>query len=189
MSSIVLSSDWMNEPWGDWAEEHYTTLPTVVEETVDEQGWEVVNNSSKPEVKPELKPWCTYGNACAYKNCKNRHETCEHHAKWLANGKTGHSCRSLREDPFSCKSPMYGGCKYDHRDHSKLQTWVDNLPCSSETEIWESFGKFRLEASSSYLFDTSEMERRHKGLLFASLIHDGVEYEYNKPILYINFTN
>jgi len=184
MSSVVLlSQSYDDRPWGDiWVEENYTdSLSTIAEEAVsDDEGWSVVNSSNKSEVKPVVKPWCTYGNACSYTNCRGRHEVCEHHAKWLANGKTGYSCRSLRDDPLSCKSPMHGGCKYDHRDHSKLQNWVEHLPCSTEVELWESFGKFGLEATSSLVFDTSEMKRCHKGLLFASLKHYNIDFYYDE---------
>ena len=124
--------------------------------------------------------WCKHGNACLWQNCPFRHERCVHHDNWISRGKRGYSCRALTYDRDSCKSPEEGGCKYDHRDLSKLDVYVHSLPCLTEKELMESFYDLGLSFTGlGDIYDISKMSKINKGLLIRSIRIANLEYEYD----------
>lgn len=173
--------------WGDYFACEFTSTSSAsstdaAEEVVSDSEWEMVGKKKVrfEEPLPTTRPakWCKHGNACVWKNCPFRHEVCGHHAKWLANGKSGKGCRCLETDPESNKSPENGGCKYDHRDISKLRVYSKTLPVSDEGKLWDAFYPLGLEPGIGHIYDTSKMAKFDKALLIRSLESDnGVEFE------------
>lgn len=164
--------------WGDYFYEEFKQTSSVsVIAAADESDWETVGAK---KISPSRMPkWCKHGNACIWRNCPFRHERCEHHDKWIASGKKTRGCRCLVTDPNSCKSPEDGGCKYDHRDVSKLQMFYKDLPVSTEAQLWEAFYQRGLEACSPNIYDTQKMLRFDRSLLIRSLDAAQVSYEDN----------
>lgn len=105
------------------------------------------------------KIWCRYGNACVWKNCRFRHEPCAH----FAAGR----CRTIAEDPDSCKSTFEGGCKYDHRNPSNLREYVDHVEIKSEEDMLEKFPDLIVIGGNQY--DACAMDRFQRHLLIRSL--------------------
>ena len=112
------------------------------------------------------KIWCRYGNACVWRNCPFRHETCSHF-------KTGR-CRAVKTDPESNKPVSEGGCQYDHRDVSKLRDYVSHVEIRSEEDMLDKFPDL-IELPGS-MFDASKMDRFDRHLLVRSLRKANVEY-------------
>lgn len=148
---------------------------TVPEENVDD-GWEVVG-TKKVTFAPIQPKWCKHGNACVWRNCPYRHERCAHHDKWIASGKKTRPCRHLETDPESCKNVEDGGCKYDHRDVTKLRTYYKSVPAESEKDIWEAFYARGLEACLPNIYETKNMDKFDRHLLIDSLVNAKVWFE------------
>lgn len=175
--------------WGDYfyetdSDSSSQTLEYTAPES-DGEEWETVGrpkltrcNAIVEEYKPPPK-WCRNGNACEWKNCKFRHERCSHYDNWVKRGKRGHNCRCHETDPESKKTPEEGGCKYDHRDPAKLKMFIETVPCSNESELWENFYPRGLEACFADVVDVSGMSRMDVSLLVRSLNAAGVKYEDN----------
>jgi hypothetical protein len=168
--------------WGDC---FYEESISIIEETASvtsvatSGGWEEVGKIAPKVEQAYARPpkWCKHGNACLWQNCPFRHERCAIYDKWIANNKRGYSCRCMAADPESCKSPEEGGCKYDHRDPSKLETYYKTLPCKTEAEMWDSFCDRGLESCYADTVDTSKMSRTNKSLLIRSLTAENIEYD------------
>jgi len=167
--------------WGDYFYETDSDSGRTLQYTAaesDDDEWETVG---QPKVKvEEFKPppkWCRNGNACEWKNCKFRHERCSHYDNWVKRGKKGHNCRCHATDPESTKRPDEGGCMYDHRDPRKLKMFIETLPCSNESEIWENFMQRGLEGCFADVYDVSGMSRLDRALLVRSLTAAGVKFE------------
>lgn len=171
--------------WGDYFYDSVRTLEYTAAESEDE--WEVVG---KPKIVIEevvkQPKWCRNGNACEWKNCKFRHERCSHYDNWVRRGKKGHNCRCHQTDPESKKRHEDGGCMYDHRDLSKLKVFIETLPCSTETELWDNFYERGLEAHSADIYDISTMSNLDKALLIRSLSAAKVEFEDCGKRMFIN---
>jgi len=170
--------------WGD----EMTETDTL---SVSSGEWETVGASTlsaNVSVAPRevQRKWCSHGNACVWRNCPFRHERCTHYDNWVARGKRGYACKSNQADPTSCKSPEEGGCKYDHRDTAKLQTYYDSLPCETEDELWKSFEARGLVSYVADAYGVDKMSRVDKSLLIRSLRSYGVEYEDNETWIKIN---
>lgn len=167
--------------WGDYFYETESDSGQTLEYNAPEsdgEEWETVGQPKVKEEEHKAPPkWCRDGNACQWKNCKFRHERCSHYDKWLARGKKGHNCRCHATDPQSNKRPDEGGCMYDHRDLSKLKMFVETVPCSNESEIWENFIQRGLEGHCADIYDVSAMARLDRALLVRSLTAANVKFE------------
>lgn len=148
-----------------------------------EDDWIVVG-AKKVEEKPN---WCRYGNACVWRNCQNLHERCQFHDRWLASGKKTRPCRSLETDPTSRRCPEDGGCKYDHRDISKLRVYVDTLPVSTEQELMDSFFPRGMDMRAPGVFDKSRMHVFDRAILYRSLTNAGLKFEKLEDSICISF--
>ena len=167
--------------WGDY---FYDMFEESEISSISEEGeWETVEVSTQPIVRAPR--WCRNGNACQWANCKFRHEVCEHHQKWVVSKGRTRGCRCLQTDPHSCKSPEEGGCKYDHRDHSKLEMFVETVELKTESDLWEKFAD--MEARRDGVFDVSQMSGHDVRLLIRSLEKAGIEFEDNQEWFDIKF--
>jgi len=115
-------------------------------------------------------PRCRRGNACPWNNCKFRHEACTHF-------KMGRRCRALEADPESNKCPDDGGCRYDHRDPTKLREFVYSMDVETHDELMDKFGPLGLHYVGSEYYDTDEMDRNDRDMLIRSL-REGDENEW-----------
>jgi len=170
--------------WGDYflGEENISIIQNVEDDAVSvstsDEWQEVTKIAPKVEQAYAHPPkWCKHGNACLWKNCTFRHERCTIYDKWIANRKRGYSCRCMTTDPDSCKSPEQGGCKYDHRDPSKLETYYTAIACNTEVELWDSFYERGLDYHAANCFDVSKMSRTNRSLLIRSLEAAKISYE------------
>jgi hypothetical protein len=165
--------------WADYFYDSNTVYVQTPEETTSESEgeWETVGRPKFVEEHTAPVKWCRDGNACQWKNCKFRHERCSHYDNWVKRGRKGHNCRCHETDPESNKSPENGGCKYDHRDLSKLKVFIESVPCSNESELWENFFMRNIEPVACYLFDISKMSKNDKGILFRSLNAAKISYD------------
>lgn len=162
--------------WADFFEDTETVVSSAPETVVaDEEGWEEVAPKKETFVRPPK--WCKHGNACLWRNCPFRHERCEHHDRWVASGKKTRGCRCLVTDPDSKKSPEEGGCKYDHRDLTKLRTYHKSVPASNEAQIWDSFYELGLEAVMPTIYDTTGMDKFNRMLLIRSLEASEIQFD------------
>lgn len=165
--------------WGDsleydhWVMEVASTIPLseVVVSSDSEGEWETVGakSVSTAEHHTHAPKWCRNGNACQWKNCKFRHERCEHHDRWVASRGKTRGCRCLTSDPDSCLSPEDGGCKYDHRDISSLEMYVEKVKIVSEDELLTIFMPKGMDCRASDFYDITQMSKNDKGLLLRSL--------------------
>jgi hypothetical protein len=175
--------------WGDFFSEDssISTIEKCDDTLSTTSDWEIVGVTIPKVVPATARPpkWCKHGNACVWSNCPFRHERCTIYDNWIARRKTGYSCRCLKTDPDSTKSPEDGGCKYDHRDLSKLQVFYKTLPASTSEEIWESFSTRSLEEYAADAYDVSKMTRMDKSLLLRSLQAADVEFEDNESWIMI----
>lgn len=165
--------------WGDYFCEFESSSrqPQVQIEPAVGDDWEVVGKTNVVEEWKAPAKWCRDGNACQWKNCKFRHERCSHFDAWLQRGKKGHNCRCHASDPHACKSPEQGGCKYDHRDVSKLKMFIELVPCATESQLWDSFVTRGLEYHAADGYDVSGMTRLDRALLVRSLTNEKVKFE------------
>ena len=179
-----MALDTITENWADCLDENEENEMDAA------AGWEVVGLKKKEEAAPVIRAprWCRDGNACPWANCSYRHEECTHHTQWLARDQRGYSCRSMRADPHSCKSPEEGGCQYDHREKKHLRIRVDVLPVKTESELWDSFFERGLEPANGSSFDVSGMTGESIRLLIKSLDAAKIQYEDNGKSFLINFT-
>jgi hypothetical protein len=168
-----------------WSEYFYESDSDSVH-TEDEGCWTVVGEKPKP-VQEVKQKWCRDGNACQWSNCKFRHERCSHYDNWIRRGKKGHSCRSITSDPASNKRPDEGGCMYDHRDPKTLKMFVETVPCSSESELWDHFMCKGLEPYLGDAFEYKNMTRLDRALLIRSLKAAGVEFDDTENYIMICF--
>lgn len=169
-----------NVCWGDYEMDCMSSITMVSKKSVSTDGgdWVVVGTAPKAEEVNTRQPkWCVHGNACIWKNCPFRHERCGHYDSWLARNKKGHNCRCITTDPQSCKSPEQGGCKYDHRDVSKLQTYYKYLPVETEEDLYENFYSRGLEGVSGDVYEISNMKKTDRALLIRSLREYDIEFE------------
>jgi hypothetical protein len=149
---------------------------TIVAEESDGESWEEVG-AKKVETFVRAPKWCKHGNACMWRNCPFRHERCEHHDRYIASGKKTRGCRCLATDPDSKKSPMDGGCMYDHRDLKKLRMYHKSVPAANEAQIWDSFYELGLEAVMPTIYETTGMDRVNRSLLVRSLDAAGIQFD------------
>lgn len=170
--------------WGDYFYETSSRRQTQEHYASDSESgeWETVGQTKVVEEYKAPARWCRNGNACEWKNCKFRHERCTHYDNWVKRGKRGHNCRCAD----SMKRPEDGGCKYDHRDVSKLKMFVETLPCSNELEMWDNFMPLGLEAHYPEVVDIRGMKKMDISLLIRSLNAAGVHYEYNGDWMHIS---
>lgn len=174
--------------WADCLDDDYNfSLPTTieVEGSVSSDEWETVG-APKQEEEVRLPRWCKHGNACIWQNCPFRHERCEHFDKWVASRGKTRGCRCQVTDPHSCKSPEEGGCKYDHRDTSRLEVYHKSLPCKTETQLWDSFYERGLDIHAGNAYDVTGMSRTNRALLVRSLKADGVIFDDNNTWMEIH---
>ena len=180
MKSIVAFNVPMGMLWGDYFCEFSSSSSQYETQVESDTGddWEEVGKKTiaVEEWKPVAK-WCRDGNACQWKNCKFRHERCAHYDAWIQRGKKGNNCRCHATDPNSCMSPEEGGCKYDHRDASKLKMFIELVPCSTESELWNSFVTRGLEYHAADGYDVTNMSRLDRALLVRSLTSAKVPFE------------
>jgi hypothetical protein len=106
---------------------------------------------------------------------------------WISRGKKGYNCRSLVQDPDSCKSPEDGGCKYDHRDLTKLHVYHVDLPCETVYDLCDNFCKRGLEVYASDAFGIEHMSKTDKALLFRSLKSYDIYFEDNETWIDVSF--
>lgn len=165
--------------WADTISDDFSVATTIEREgsVCSSQEWETVGQQKMEREFVRTPKWCKHGNACLWQNCPFRHERCEHYDNWLASHGRTRGCRCQTTDPRSCKSPEQGGCKYDHRDLSKLDIYYSSLPCKTEAELWNSFYERGLDTHASNAYDVTEMSRVDRALLVRSLIANGVEFE------------
>lgn len=165
--------------WGDYFYEtdssSYQTEEHIASQSDGE--WEVIGTTKAEQEWKPLAKWCRDGNACQWKNCKFRHERCSHYDNWIARGKRGYNCRCHATDPMCCKRPDEGGCKYDHRDPAKLKMFIETLPCSNESELWDNFITRGLEWYAADHYDVSGMDRMNRSLLVRSLNAAKIKFE------------
>jgi hypothetical protein len=175
--------------WGDYfLEDMDFSVSTPVVQEWKEEGWEHVGASKVVEttfVRPAR--WCRNGNACQWANCKFRHERCEHYDKWVASRGKTRGCRCQQSDPRNCKSPEEGGCKYDHRDLSKLEMFVESVSITCEADMWEHFMQLGLEAHCGSAVDVTGMRKYERALLIRSLEAAGVHVIDNDTWLEVDF--
>jgi hypothetical protein len=175
-------------PWSDYFCDDVVSV-NALKAPEDDGDWEVVGQPklTKPVAQP-LK-WCRDGNKCSWRNCKFRHERCVHYDTWIKRGKRGHSCRSLATDANSNKRPEDGGCKYDHRDPSKLHVFLETLPCDTEQELWDNFYPRGLECYVSGVLDPRGLLKADRQLMIRSLKASNVEFEDNGDHIYIDYAD
>lgn len=178
-------------PWADYYCDDAKSVATTLEAPPDEGEWEVVGQPRLTRCDAIAPPpkWCRNGNKCPWRNCKFRHERCVHYDNWLKRGKNGNTCRACATDPQSNKSPDEGGCKYDHRDPSKLQMFLETLPCSTERQLWDSFYERGLDFHISDVFNVRNMSSSDRSLLIRSLKAAEIEYVDNDTYMYIYYTD
>ena len=181
---VVLTSIIESIPWDDYF--HIPVSPVIPKE--DEGGWEIVGQPkmNQPEIQPPVK-WCRNGNKCLWRNCKFRHERCVHYDNWVRRGKKGNPCRAHEADPDSTKSPSEGGCKYDHRDPTKLQMFLETLPCATERQLWDNFYERGLDLHISDVFNVRNMSSNDRSLLVRSLKAADIEFVDNGHYMYIYY--
>jgi hypothetical protein len=171
--------------WGDYFlsdEEYFVASATEPDGSVVSDGWEIVGektDSFQDSLPARMPKWCKHGNACIWQNCPFRHERCEHYDKWVASRGKTRGCRCQQTDPRNCKSPEEGGCKYDHRDLSKLEVYHTTLPCKTEVELWDSFYERGLDIHAGNCYDVTGMTRMNRALLVRSLTASGLVFEDN----------
>jgi len=180
-------------PWGDLAElaEFVTEkvanfvqffFPTPVEESDEESDEEKATRAPR---------WCKMGNACQWRNCMFRHERCEHYDRFVASKGKTRGCRCQLTDKDNCKSPEEGGCKYDHRDLSKLKVYVEKIEIESESEMLEYFYPLGLDCQFSDYYNMTGMSKNDKGILLRSLEHSNSErlsfHITGKGLLFVTF--
>lgn len=169
--------------WGDYFGDDLSTISIIEEEaSVVSDDWKIVGEKTETiqaSLPARTPRWCKHGNACLWQNCPFRHERCEHYDKWVATRGKTRGCRCQQTDPRNCKSPEEGGCKYDHRDLSKLEVYHKSLPCNTEVELWDSFYARGLDAHGANAYDVSKMTRTNRALLVRSLIANEVQFEDN----------
>lgn len=182
--------------WGDYfLEDMELSMPTPVEEkTPAEEGWEIVGEKIETFTAPlpaRTPRWCRNGNACQWANCKFRHERCEHYDRWVATRGKTRGCRCQQSDPRNCKSPEEGGCKYDHRDLSKLDMFVETVPITNEGDMWEYFMPLGLDAHCSSALDVTGMSKHNRALLIRSFeaACNVMEFENNDTWFHVDFVN
>jgi hypothetical protein len=178
--------------WGDYfGDDDFSVVSTIEPDTsVVSDDWKVVGEKTEASLPARAPRWCKHGNACQWANCKFRHERCEHYDRWVATRGKTRGCRCQQTDPRNCKSPEEGGCKYDHRDLSKLDLFVENVTITCEADMWEHFMPRGLEAHCSYALDVTNMRKYERGLLVRSLTSAGsdvVEFEDNDTWLHVSF--
>jgi hypothetical protein len=182
--------------WGDYFvtdSDYAYSAPSAIVEEFDEKEWECVGAPKQVDIA-YVRParWCRNGNACQWANCKFRHERCEHYDKWVASRGRTRGCRCQQSDPHNCKSPEEGGCKYDHRDLSKLDIFVETVPITNEGDMLEYFMPLGLDAHCSSAIDVRDMNKHDRALLVRSLTAAGkdvVEFEDNDTWFRVNFLN
>jgi hypothetical protein len=178
--------------WGDYFGTDSVYSPPAIVQAYDEDGWEQVG---APKMEAEhLRParWCRNGNACQWANCKFRHERCEHYDRWVATRGKTRGCRCQQTDPYNCKTPDEGGCKYDHRDLSKLDVFVESVPITNEADMWDYFLPLGLDGHSSSAICVKRLNKYNRALLIRSLEAAGkdvVEFEDNDTWMNVNFVN
>jgi hypothetical protein len=169
--------------WGDYflSDDDYSAAPAVEPATsVASDDWEIVGEKTDTfqDSLPARAPrWCKNGNACPWADCQFRHERCEHYDKWVSTRGRTRGCRCQESDPHNCRSPEEGGCKYDHRDLSKLRLFSENLPCSTEYEFLKHFGPMDVEQLPGTAWDTSFMTSANRKIMIRSLDAAKVEYD------------
>jgi hypothetical protein len=181
--------------WGDYFDEFSVASTIELEETtsVVSDDWEIVGEKTETFQAPppaRAPRWCKHGNACLWANCKFRHERCEHYDKWVASRGRTRGCRCQQTDPRNCKSPEEGGCKYDHRDLSKLDVFVEIVPITNEGDMWEYFWPLGLDAHCSSAIDVTGLSKHNRALLVRSLTSAGkdvVEFEDNDTWFHVDF--
>jgi hypothetical protein len=188
MSNVIIEIPYIPEgmTWGDYfltdSDYSFSDSSAIVKE-FDEKEWERVGAPKEVDIA-YVRParWCRNGNACQWANCKFRHERCEHYDKWVASRGRTRGCRCQQSDPRNCKSPEEGGCKYDHRDLSKLDVFVETVPITNEGDMWDYFMPRGLDAHCSSALDVRDMNKHDRALLMRSLEAAGkgvVEFEDN----------
>jgi len=174
--------------WGDLLEleDYVLSYSSVVEQPViveiAEEQPVIVNTYQHQYAAPR---WCKQGNACVWKNCKFRHERCEHYDKWVASKGKTRGCRCQNTDSDNCKNPEEGGCKYDHRDLSTLKEYIEQIEIKDETTLLEYFMPLDLECKSSDHYDISKLSKTDKGLLLRSLEASSI----NHHLQFVDFGN
>ena len=165
--------------WGDYFDDDFSVATTIEREgSACSIEWETVG-APKQEAVIRAPRWCKHGNACIWQNCPFRHERCEHFDKWVASRGKTRGCRCQVTDPRNCKSPEEGGCKYDHRDTSRLEVYHKSLPCKTEAQLWDSFYERGLDAHAGNAYDVTGMSRTNRALLVRSLQANDVIFEDN----------
>jgi hypothetical protein len=179
--------------WGDFcmtdADYAYINTFAIVQEFGEEK-WEHVGAPKEEIVTSRPARWCRNGNACQWANCKFRHERCEHYDRWVASRGRTRGCRCQETDPHNCKTPEEGGCKYDHRDLSKLDVFVETVSITNEGDMWAYFIPLGLDSHCSSAIDVRDMNKHDRALLIRSLAAASgnvVEYEDNGNWIEINF--
>jgi hypothetical protein len=181
-------------PWGDLAD-----LADFVTEKVGEfvsfffpaAVVVEVEEESDEEKATRAPRWCRMGNACQWRNCMFRHERCEHYDRFVASRGKTRGCRCQLTDKDNCKSPEEGGCKYDHRDLSKLKVYVEKIEIKSEAEMLEYFYPLGLDCQFSDHYNLADMSKNDKGILLRSLEDTNSDllthYITGKGLLYVRF--
>ncbi len=162
---------------------------TVVKVSEPESEWIEVTKAPIAETSVRFVPWCRRGNACEWGDCKFRHERCEHYDKWVSTRGKTRMCRHQNTDLDNCKSPEEGGCKYDHRDLSKLRLFSDDLACSTEYDFLKNFGPMGVEQLPGTMWDTSFMTAADRKIMIRSLDAAKIEYDLSDTWLSIYFNN
>lgn len=175
MASLQLNLP-ENITWGDYLlDGRQVTLTVEVKKTSNTKPETIhlqkEDSSTTPIPERSYRmPWCKRGNACPWSNCKFRHERCVHFDRWKATGSRGIGCRSLTNDPQSVKCPADGGCKYDHRDISKLASFIEKIEITNEDDFHMEFiPNYGLRHMYDETYDTSGMKKEDKQLLIRSL--------------------
>ena len=178
--------------WGDMiSDDEYSVVSAIERESsVTSDGWEIVGEKTEAFTAslPARAPrWCRNGNACQWANCKFRHERCEHYDKWVSSRGKTRGCRCQQSDPRNCKSPEEGGCKYDHRDLSKLDVFVEIVSIAAEDDMWEYFMPLGLDSHCSSALCVTDMTKHDRALLVRSLTASGVEFADNDTWFHVSF--
>lgn len=100
-------------------------------------------------------PRCREGNSCPWINCRYGHTKCSF----------GNRCRDITN------------CKFDHRDPSKLKTFVDRVDVSNETALLENFLMKGLVPVSPGFYDKNDMTAVNRAILYRSLNLANIPYE------------
>lgn len=174
--------------WGDFAyDTDFLSQAPEFTNSESEGEWETVGRPTVERTEMVQQKWCRDGNACKWKNCTFRHERCSHHDNWVRRGKKGHACRCVETDPLSVKRPDEGGCKYDHRDMSKLAVYINTVKCETESDMFNYFYERKLDGVIGHIYDVSKMSRMDKGILLRSLTAADIHFEYNHDYVKIYF--